>query len=293
MPVLHTELNTSPQVFNEFVKPLLQASTGSFKAEPDPPVPTSALQPLQFTRIYTGHVGLGESPELVINIEPGVAVASFALFDPTHSLDVRVLGASGNQIALGPDNLVKVDDPATMVYLGYGFNNPKPGAWKVTLLPTSATPAGGADYALTASFQGGATLEISTDNLLPKVGGAVAITAQLNLDGQTQLLKQAVAHVRLPDGSQTDLTLPQVGGEYRGVFTPSMPGLYGVQVDATGSTPDGAPLERTAQLSLEAQPSDAQTGQNLRLLVILAGVIGVIFLVVIRLLVMSVVKRSS
>jgi len=170
MPVLHTDLNTSSQVFNQFVKPLLQSPPGGFPVEPDPPVPTTAMQPLQFTHIFTGHVDLGQNPELVINIEPGVSVASFALFDDTHSLDVRVLGASGKEITLGPDNLVKVEDPTALFYLGYGFNNPKPGAWKVTLLPTASTPAGGADYALTASFEGGAVLNASTGSLLPQVG---------------------------------------------------------------------------------------------------------------------------
>jgi len=293
MSVLHTDLNTSPQVFEQFVKPLLQTPPGVFPIEPDPGVPTTAVQPEQFSHVFTGHVDLGQSPEVVINIEPGVAVASFALFDPTHSLDVRVVGASGKEIALGPDNLVKVDDPAALFYLGYGFNNPKPGAWKVTLLPTAATPAGGADYALTASFKGGAVLNTSTGSLLPQVGVPVQVIAQLDLNGQAQPLTQAVAHLRHPDGSQEDLALASEGDSYRGEFRPADPGLYSVQVDVTGATPDGAPLQRSAMLSLQAQPIQPVSGQSLQLLLILATIMALIFLVGIRILVIGLVRRSS
>jgi len=52
---------------------------------------------------------------VTLNIDQ-VAVASFALYDPTRSLTVTVRGASGNVIALDAarNGLIEVDDPATL-----------------------------------------------------------------------------------------------------------------------------------------------------------------------------------
>jgi len=119
------------------------------------------------------------------------------------------------------------------------------------------------------------------------------VIAQLDLNGKSQTLTQALAHLRHPDGSQDDLALVQEGNTYRGEFRPAAPGLYSVQVDVTGSTPDGAPLQRSAQLSLEAQPVQPVTGQSLQLLLILTVVIALIFLVGVRVLVIGLVRRSS
>jgi hypothetical protein len=129
----HIDLNVSEQVFTDFVKPLLQKTAGEFSVEPDPAPPALPGEDLQFTRVFTGHVNPGSSATQTINID-NVAVASFALFDPTRSVTVTVRGATGNVIVLDPtrNGLIIVKDPETLVYLGYGFNNPRPGPWQVT-----------------------------------------------------------------------------------------------------------------------------------------------------------------
>jgi len=95
---LHTELNTSEDAFDEFVKPLLEKRPADFADESDPPAPSPDLgEPLQFSRIYTGKVAAGGSQDLTIHIEEGVSVASFALFDTNGSLDVIVIGQAARR----------------------------------------------------------------------------------------------------------------------------------------------------------------------------------------------------
>jgi pimeloyl-ACP methyl ester carboxylesterase len=256
MPVLHMDLNTSEEVFKEFVKPLLQTPSSGFPDEPDPlqAVPTQST--LQFTRVYTGHVGLGSSQEISINIEAGVTVASFALYDTTRSLAVSVRGASGNVIALSSENngLVVVQDPSTLFYLGYGFHNPKPGTWRVTLTTTEKTPLDGADYALTAYFVGGAELKAGLNNLIPMVYDEVQISTSLSLSAQALDITSAQALIHAPDGKTNTIDLAINGAQAGTSWKPDTPGIYGIDIRVTGNGLANMPVERTAFLSLEVQP---------------------------------------
>jgi len=255
--LLHIDLNNSNQAFNEAVKPFLQRPAGQYPIEPDPD-PVGGSQPsLQFTRVFTGHVDALTRRDFIINID-NVAVASFALFDPTRSLTVTVRGASGNVIDLSPaaSGLIVVDDPTTLVYLGYGFNNPRPGAWQVGLQATPKTPPAGADFALTAQLRGGAVLSAQTSTLVPRTGESVRITARLELAGQAVPLQDAKALIRSPDGRLQTVALTGTGAERAAAWTPSLPGLHAVDVAVLGMGPDGLPIERTAFLSVDVQPDE-------------------------------------
>jgi hypothetical protein len=262
MPVLHTELNLSQQVYDGFVKPLLQTPPGGYPQEPDPSPVLPERERLQFTRVFSGHIQAGSSQEITIQIDAGVAVASFALYDTTRSLAVSVRGASGNVIELSPENngVVVVDDPASLIYLGYGFQNPGPGAWNVSLLSTNETPESGADYALTAYFVGGVELNAQSSTLLPRVNEIVRFNASLDLGGQPVDLEEAQAEIRGPDGSLEALPLRISAGQAVADWKPRAPGLYGVTLRVAGLTAEGAPVERTAFLSVEAQPLESLTG---------------------------------
>lgn len=255
MNILHHELNSSEQVFAEFVKPLLQKKAGEFKDEPDPAPVARPADELQFTRILTGFVALGATQTFTIPID-NVAVASFALFDPTRSLTVTVRGASGNVIALSPatNGLIVVQDPATLVYLGYGFANPRPGNWQVTVATTAQTPSRGADFALTAQMQGGAALRSSSSNLLPRVGEEIQLAGRLDFGGQTLPIERATAQVRDPASRVTALPLTANGAEWKGAYRPALPGLYSIEVIATATGPNNTPVERSQFLTIEAQP---------------------------------------
>jgi pimeloyl-ACP methyl ester carboxylesterase len=266
-PLLHTELNTSDQVFQAFVKPLLQKQPGEFKEEPDPQVAETSSVQLPFTRVYSGHVPVNGQQELTISIEAGLTVANFALFDPSQSLNVIVHGASGNEIQLdaAKNGLIVVDNPETLVQLGYGFTNPKPGAWKVLLQATEKTPSSGADFALTAHFIGGAILEGATSALLPLINDPVQLTARLNLAGQPLPIQSAEALIRYPAGNQETIQLIIQDNQAQAEWKPVEPGLYGIDLQVTGTTPDGSVIERTSFLTVEAQPSQDQTRTSLRL----------------------------
>src|SRR5262249_43827192 len=144
-PLPHADMTGSERVFKDFVAPRLQRLAGEFPAEPDPSAPAPSSAPEQFTKVFTGHVEAGGSREVVINLDK-LSAASFALYDTTRSLALMVRSASGSVIHLTPDanGLVEVKDPAALFTLGYGFNKPAPGAWKVTLRATVQTPGRGA-----------------------------------------------------------------------------------------------------------------------------------------------------
>lgn len=253
---LHHELNKSPEVFEQAVKPLLQAPAGSFTAPPDPVLPVAQSEPLQFTRIYTGHVPAGGSATHTIPLEPGIALASFGLFDQTRSLTVTVRGASGNVITLNRDTngVVLVDDPDTLLYLGYGFANPNPGVWEVTLSATGDTPADGARYAVTAQLVGGAVLHAQVGELLPPLAAPVRLTGRLDLEGQGITLQSVQAVIRDPEGGAVTVDLPAAGSEWDGSWTPRLAGLHAVDITAAGQLPDGTAVERSAFLAFEVQP---------------------------------------
>jgi hypothetical protein len=290
LPLLHTDLNTSKQVFEDFVRPLLQKPVGEFQADPDVAPVAPDQEALQFTRIFTGHVEAGGSREVTVNIDQ-VAVASFALYDPTRSLTVTVRGATGNVIALDAtrNGLIVVDDPSTLVYLGYGFQNPRPGPWRITLAATDKTPSRGADYALTAQVRGGAILRAQASTLLPQLNEPVDLTARLELAGQTLPIRNAKALIRYPDGRGETVDLSASGDGWKATWRPTLFGVYGINLQVSGSGPDGAPLEREAFLSVQSQPPAGQAAASQRLigvviLLVLVALIGVMILFIIRLM---------
>jgi pimeloyl-ACP methyl ester carboxylesterase len=277
---IHSDLTLSSKAFNDFVKPLLQKPAGTFPPQPDPALPPRTDSPLDFTRVYTGHVDFDGSTELTINVEPGLSVASFALYDASRSVETIVRGASGNIIELTAEKngFIQVDDPSSMLYLGYGFANPKPGPWKITVVATETTPSTGADFAISVYFVGGARLEASSTTLIPRPNEEVTLSAKLTLNGQPMEIKEAKAVIKDSDGKTETLIFPG-GLNVSTTWTPKTPGTYAVDVVVTGSAPDGTPVERTDFLAIEVQtdPSKGQITFNLAALI--AGVVLVLFLI--------------
>jgi pimeloyl-ACP methyl ester carboxylesterase len=275
---LHTDLNRSPEVFQDAVAPLLKAPPGGFgEVSAQDSQPSAPLNPLQFTRIFSGHLLPGESETLTIPIEAGLTLARFALFDSSRSLRVEVRGASGNVIELSAEahGLTVVDDPSTLVYLGYGFPEPRAGEWKVTLLAGEKTPPEGTSFALTAVFDGGAALEASTSTLLPEPGESVRISARITGGDPGLQVERAAAVVQPLDGSLQVVELIAQGDIFTGSFTAEKPGLYAIEVEASGRLPDGTPVERIAFLVVEAQP---EAGGQIEPLLIVAAAIALLVL---------------
>ena len=268
-------------MFEKFVQPLLQKSAGIFTVSADDVPTTVRSESLQFTRVYTGHVDAGGSSELTINIDPNVTVASFALFDPTRSVTVKVVGANGTEIPLDAEKngFIQVDDPASMVYLGYGFPNPKPGVWKVSVLASNTTPSEGADFAVSVYSVGGAVLRAQSSTLIPKPGEQVQLSADVTLDGQLLEIKQAQAVIRDPDGG-VEVVEFAPGTNISAQWTPSIPGTHGVDIVITGTASDGAPVERTAFLSLDVQPDPSKLQVTGNLVMVIGLVILVLGLLI-------------
>jgi hypothetical protein len=174
-----------------------------------------------------------------------------------------------------------------MIYLGYGFSNPKPGLWKVSVLASNTTPASGADFAVSVYFVGGAMLSAQSSTLIPKLGEPVQLSADVSLDGQLLEIKQAQAVIRDPNGV-VELVDFGPGTNISASWTPKVPGAHGVDIVVTGAASDGAPIERSAFLSVDVQPnpSKLQITWNLilvvGLVVLLLGLIVFAFILFIR-----------
>ena len=256
--LLHHALNDDPAAFTTFVQPLLQTPPGTFWQVDDPPLPSPAPV-LQFTRVYTGHVALGETHNVTIHIDPGVTVATFALYDTSRSLTTVVTGANGNTVQLDAtaNGEIRVTDPAALVHLGYGFVQPRAGQWVVALQSTADTPTTGADYAIAAQFNGGATLQITLDQLTPQLDEPVNLQAQLTAAGQAVMLTSGEARLRRPDGQVERYPLIIQGANATVAFMPSQQGLYGVELNVSAQTAAGLTIDRAAFAVFEAQPTAA------------------------------------
>lgn len=280
LPMFHGSLTAEKQVFETDVRHLLQAPPGSFAPRPDLVAPSVTTQTEQFSRAYTGHLKPGETSEVTINIDPNVSLANFSLYDSSHSLDIEVRGASGNLIQLDAtkNGELKITDPATMLYLGYGFKQPKPGKWVVTLKTTAKTPPQGADYSLNARFTGGATLTANSSVTVPELGQPVTIQARLQVDGVNLTVESAQALIRKPDGAQETLTLSTHGDVYSADYRPQQSGLHSVEVMLTGKSADGFAIDRAAYLTFEVQPGGAevQTSRIIALLAVIALVVVIV-----------------
>jgi pimeloyl-ACP methyl ester carboxylesterase len=271
-PLLHTDMTGAERVFKDFVAPHLQRRAGEFPADRDPALPATTSAPEQFTKVFTGHIDAGGSREIVINLDK-LSVASFALYDTSRSLSVMVRGASGNAINLtsGANGLVEVKDPAALFTLGYGFNKPAPGAWKITLQATEQTPGRGADYALAAKVVGGAVLRTRADQMVVKPDQPITISSTLELAGRPMTGVTMKALIRHPEGGTEEINFTDGGDEKRAVWVPKESGVYAVDVIARGSTPDGVEVERADFLTFEVQP-DPTRGQLRLALMIIAGI---------------------
>jgi len=278
--LLHTELNTAREVFDGFVTRRLKTPPGEFEIAADPPPGSNAPASQQFSRVYTGHLNPGETQDVVINIDPNVTVANFALYDTSRSLTILVTGASGQQLELDAveNGIIRIDDPSTMIYLGYGFKQPRPGRWMVTLQTTSATPASGADYAIAAQFNGGALLQTTQDRTVPGVNETVTITGNLTADGLAVPLTSATTILHQPDGSVESLEMSVNGNEAELRVTPRMSGIYGMQVNVLANSVEGNVIDRAAFLTFEAQPTRIETAKNQ---IIAAGLVVSLLVVVV------------
>ncbi|MEP7134781.1 MAG: hypothetical protein ABI904_07585 [Chloroflexota bacterium] len=280
LPDIHSDLTLSKTAFDTYVKPLLQKPAGTFLSAPDPASVPQTESPLEFTRVYTGHVDSGGSTELTINIEPGLSVASFALYDASRSITTIVRGASGNIIELSPEanGFIKVDDPSAMFYLGYGFQNPKPGPWKITVQATESTPANGTDFAISVYFVGGAKLEATSNTLVPQIKEQVRFDANLSLGGQALDIQAAQAIIKDSDGKTETLNFP-AGKNVSTAWTPTKAGTYAVDIIVTGSAPDGSAVERTDFLAIEVQPNPSRGQIKFNLVAVIVVVVLVLVMI--------------
>jgi pimeloyl-ACP methyl ester carboxylesterase len=255
LPVLHTDMTSSEEVFRRFVLPQLSRPAGAFSRDDAPAVSGDAPTPepaetAQFTQVFRGQVAAGTSAEIDVHLDQ-VAVASFALFDPSRTLTVTVRGASGNVINLNASQhgLIRVDDPAALVHLGYGFENPKPGPWRVTL---HASPQTGAEFALSVRVVGGAVLRARASSIAPALTDAVRLVASLESAEQRLQDVSIEAVIHQPGGRTERVALRGQGRELSALWQPTHAGLHGIDIVARART-GTLPVERTRLLAVDVR----------------------------------------
>ena len=259
--LLHTDLNASEEVFEQFVLPHLSTPpSGMWTDDKSSRETPAGPGKTQYSQTFIGHLDPGESADVVIPIDAGVLVANFSLYDTSRSLITEVTGASGKVITLDPvkNGVIQVNDPASLFYLGYGFSQPKPGRWVIKLLTTDQTPPSGADYAIMAQFQGGAVLTLNLDKLLPEPGETVTLKAELEKDDVPLALNTARVTLHLPDGS-TEVLSPTVAGNTATIqLKPDQPGLYMLEMAVSALAEDGQTVERAGVGIFQVQLSRSQ-----------------------------------
>jgi len=293
LPMFHGDLTTNKQVFDNDVRHLLQSPPGSFAPRQDLVAPSENTLSEQFSRAYTGHLKPGETAQVTINIDPNVSLANFSLYDSSRSLEIEVRGASGNVIVLDTqkNGVLKIEDPATMLYLGYGFKQPKPGKWVVTLKTTGVTPPAGADYSIIARFTGGMAMTASSSVTIPSQGQVVVIQARLQSNGSSPKVESATAQVRKPDGTQESLNLTANGDGYTVDYKPDQTGLYSAEVMLAGQGTDGFGFDRAVFIAFEVQPNTAEV-EPVRVTVMLA-LAGLCLVAIIILALMLIARRRK
>ena len=295
LPMYHGNMTSDKTVFEDKVVHLLQNQPDTFAPRADFQASAVSAIKEQFSRAYTGHLQPGESQVVTINIDPDVSLANFSLYDSSRSLETEVTGASGKIITLDAvrNGLRKLDDPSSMLYLGYGFKQPKPGKWLVKLKTSAQTPASGADYAITARFVGGAKLTASSAPTIPTLGQPVSLQARLEVAGQEVLVDSAEALLRKPDGSQMTLKLLAQGQTYGAEYKPDLPGLHSLEIRLIGHVAGGGTIDRAVFLTFEVQPGSAQINTARLVTGVILVVLFVLGLLLLLLLVWVIRKRRQ
>ncbi|MCC5987040.1 MAG: alpha/beta fold hydrolase [Pararhodobacter sp.] len=253
-PVYHTDMTASAGLFTDVVAPLLRRGPSAFLADV-PQVPHErGLEESAFSPVFTGRVAAGEAVEHVIHIDHDVVVASFGIYDPSRSVRVVVRGATGNVIELDEitHGFTVIEDPATLLYLGYGFENPRPGPWRVTIEPGPDTPPEGTDYSIIVRYVGGGGIDARLDRHLVGRGHPVNLSAQLRLG--EGLLAHDMAEVTLirPNGEEVALEVPQSGDGLELSVVPDRTGAWGIDVRLRHELADGFVVERADYLAFRA-----------------------------------------
>ncbi|MEI7845094.1 MAG: alpha/beta fold hydrolase [Chloroflexota bacterium] len=291
LPLYHGNMTADQQVFEKFVLPWLQNTSASFIPRSDVQSPALDVDPGQFSRVFTGHVKPGESAVVKINIDPDVSLANFSLYDSSRSLEIEVRGASGKVINLDAahNGLMKIEDPATMLTLGYAFKQPKPGLWVVKLMTSASTPAAGADYAILARFIGGTVLNASSSSTILAPGQAVDLSMRLKAASDNLQVMTADALIRKPDGSLLTSPLASQDGGYSVKYLPDQPGLYSVEIRINGNNAQGIGFDRAAFLAFEVQPGTAEVESSRQMLLLAAG--GLLLVLIIGLIWLRIRRR--
>jgi hypothetical protein len=183
-------------------------------------------------------------------------------------------------IELSPEanGFIQLDDPSSLFYLGYGFQNPKPGPWNITVQATDKTPSSGTDFAISVYFEGGAKLEATSNTLVPQINEQVRFDAHLSLGGQPLEITEAKAVIKYSDGSIQTSTFP-AGKNISAIWTPTKAGTYAVDIVVSGAAPDGSTIERTDFLAIEVQPNPGKGQITFNLVALIVAVALVLFLI--------------
>ena len=250
----HIDLRMSGDIFTEYVKPLLRKPAGRFIEAADPESAPAPGTPIEFSRVYSGHVAPGDVMDFKVNVDAGLHMASLALHDASRSVSITIRDASDEVVHLvhEADETIRLHEPESVFYLGHQDHAPESGIWHIVVRATDKTPPGGARFALSLHLAGGAGLHVETSTLIPKVDEPVRFDASLSLDDRPLEIESAKLILIDADG-RSEMLAFSTGRNVSATWTPKHTGTYAVDVVVLGKALDGSTIERTEFFAIEAQ----------------------------------------
>jgi hypothetical protein len=211
----------------------------------------------------------GVTQSHTVLIDP-VDTALFYVFVEGNVLRLELISPTGRRI----DTATPLTDPAVVhsplrdtgpfSFTGYQIQEPETGTWTLEVTGTAAPPPDLA-YGVTALVQlppgAGVFLTAGLDTEQCVAGDPVTITAAVTADGVPVTGASVQAQVLHPDGATTTVVLADDGtggdavasdGQYTGVFTTALTGLYTVVVAAEAAAPA---VTREQLLQVSVAPS--------------------------------------
>jgi hypothetical protein len=115
------------------------------------------------------------------------------------------------------------------------------------------------------------------------VDETVTISGALTADGAAVPVTGASAIIRQPDGS---VEMPEMivnGNQAELKISPSMSGIYGVEVNVLANSVEGNVIDRAAFLTFEVEPTSMETAKNQITALVLVAALFVVILALILL----------
>ena len=259
------------QIFNEYVRPLLEGRMPSHalevseNARTNQPFTENDEPPIQYTKPQTVTLFPDQKLELTFASEPGMD-SSFIVVGPSTQFIMSLEAPSGQVITSTTfdSNItyLQIED-GLLPLTSYSIQDIAAGNWKVFLEANDQTPNDGIDLAITMNIASPLQLIVSEVENVLYSNKPVVVNAQLQADSVPIVGAIVDAQLIYPDGSAHYITLYDDGlhgdgdgddGLYGYEFIPDQAGVYAANIMASGNYND-SPFDRIGLWTVSVEES--------------------------------------